>query len=659
MEFHLDNPNSKLFLSMALLVQLSFCFAFLLQINIAWQLFGFLYLTFVPGFIIIHLLGINGLDRVSVVLFSAGISLAFLMLSGLLLNQFSSAFGLSQSLSAVPLMVLVNLPILFGEIVLFSKYNNVEKNSTKAENKDSRIPTFQTLTPTILIILVIPILSMVGIFYANIFGNNSILLFALILIPSFFIVGILSKKFLPPSLYPLAVFAIAIAILYQSSLISNHIFPFGSDAAVEYFVAKTTQLAGHWNPNNSLFIGDLAGGKLNSMLSVSMLPALYSNLTNLDLTWVFKLIFPAIFALVPLGLYNLWKEYIGGRYSFIATFLFMSFSVFYNELLGLNRQMIGEVFLVLILIVIFAKNIKSINRVVLFAAFSFGLIVSHYALAEIFFGFLLLFVVLSFVLKKPNRNITPTIVILFLVILLVWYIYTSNSSTFTSLIQLGTTVESQLNQFLNPSSRGQMILSGLGAQSFPSIWNRLGGGIQYLTQLFIVLGLVGLVSKRVKLNFSRNFLMFVLIAAGWLLAIIVVPGFANILNASRFYQLLLFFLAPVFIVGVVFISKLVSKVFKHDIKVLASVLFVVILFSYFLFQTGVVYELAGVDNWSVSVSKNTMNPLRLYGHNGYIDDYSASSAKWISAEVNLGQTRLYSDGISQLYQLVNGRNLLE
>ena len=94
------------------------------------------------------------------------------------------------------------------------------------------------------------------------------------------------------------------------------------------------------------------------MLSITVLPTVYSNMLGMDPTWVYKIIYPLIFALVPVGLYALWQPYIGKKFAFLAAFLFMAQSTFFTEMTALNRQMIGELFFVLLLLVLLNKKIK-------------------------------------------------------------------------------------------------------------------------------------------------------------------------------------------------------------------------------------------------------------------------------------------------------------
>jgi len=133
-----------------------------------------------------------------------------------------------------------------------------------------------------------------------------------------------------------------------------------------------------------------------------------------------------------------------------------------------------------------------------------------------------------------------------------------------------------------------------------------------------------------------------------LATLILVPGLANTLNMARFYHILLFFLAPLCVVGAETIVALISK---QSLEMKTSVLLLIVLIPYFLFQTSFVYEVTKSDSWSVSLSKYRMSPLRLYGLNGYTDAYSVSGAEWLSNTVAFGHSQIYADYYSRFVEL--------
>ena len=482
----------------------------------------------------------------------------------------------------------------------------------------------------------IPIFSIVGAIYVNAYSNNLLLLFVIASIASLVVVGVLSKKLLPSRLFPLAVFIIAIALLFHSSMISNYINPFGSDVPAEYFLFKFTQDNGRW----SSILPFTGFSKYNDMISITILPTIYANILNMDSQWVFKLLYPLIFSFVALGLYQSWQGYLGKKYAFVSTFLVMAQSTFYTEMLGLNRQIIAELFLVVLLLVLMNKKMKSVNKLIFFMIFSFALVVSHYAVAAIFLFFISFALVFLIVTKRPNRNITVAMVVFLCAVMFTWYIYTARAATFNGFVESGQYVYNRLGEFLKPESRGETVMTGLGLVESPSVLNTVGRAFAYFTQALIVLGFVALIIKRVKIHFEREQFIFTLIAMLLLAALLLVPGLANTLNMTRFYHVLLFFLAPLFVLGTDFIAGLLSREKK---TVVFSVIILVVLVPYFLFQTNFIYEVAGSDSWSISLSGYRMNPLRLYGASGYIDDYSTYGAQWLLKEANFNKSAVYAD----------------
>jgi len=607
------------------------------DIPIARQVLVFVYFTFFPGFVILKLLKLDEFDWLETVLFSVGLSIAFLMIAGLLVNEFGLLLGVSQPLSVVPLMIVLNSLILIGGVLVYLKSEDVEIWKSEPVEK----------SPFVLLFLCLPILSIVGAMYVNAYGNNLLLLFTIISISVLLIVGVLSKKLLPSKLYPFAVLMIAIAVLYHASLISNYIVPFGSDVPGEYFLFKTTENNAHWSSTLPSLWGTTLGS-YNSMLSITILPTVYANILNIDSTWVFRMLYPLIFSLVPLGLYQIWQTYVGKKYAFISAFLFMAMFAFYTEMLGLNRQIIAELFFVLLLLVIVSKKMKPVNKMICFMIFSFALVASHYALSAVFLFFISFTLVLLIALKRPSKNITVPMVAFFFVVMFTWYIYTSGSATFDSFLAVGDYVYRQLGDFLNPASRGQTVLTGLGMAESPSIWNTMSRIFAYLVQAFIVFGFVSLVTKRTRIRIEKEYFIFSLTAMAFLAALILVPGLANTFNMTRFYHILLFFLAPLFVIGVVFIVKLLSK---REKEFAVSALVLIVLVPYFLFQTNFVYEVTGSDSWSIPLSGYRMNALRLYGSYGYTDAYSVYGAQWLSENAHVENSAFYADESARTYVL--------
>jgi uncharacterized membrane protein len=625
-----DIHNSKTLLVIVLLLLSIFCFAVFLDIPGVRQVFGFFYLTFVPGFVFLKILNVTKLSRTETVLFSLGLSVAFLMFAGLLVNEFGFLLGISEPLSLTPLMVTLNIFMLIGGLIAYLRNGDIKFWRAKTINKP---------LPFVLLLSALPILSFLGAMSVNFYGNNSILLLMLIIISIVFIMGVISRKLLPSKFYSLAIVMIAIALLFHSSLISQNWVNFRSDVNLEYFVFKTTENNAHW----SSYFTDLGYGRFNSMLSITILPTVYSILMNLDATCIIKVLYPLLFAFLPVALYRLWQINFSDKQSFVAAFLLIATSTFYTEMLGLCRQMVAELFFVLLLLVIFSEKMKPIHKTICFIVFTFALVTSHYGLAEIFFFFIFFVFISLIVMKRPSVKITATLVVLFFVIMHSWYIFSSNSLVFDSIVSYGNFVYQQLGQFFNPASRGISILRGLGMETSPSIWNSIGRAFAYFTEFFILAGFIGLITRRKKILLKKEYLMFTVIAMASLVALIAVPGLARTLNMTRFYHILLLFLAPLFVVGVDFFVKLIVK---RRTELVTSIIILVVLVPYFLFQTNFIYEVVGTESWSLPLSKHRMSESFLRSGFGYFDQSEITGALWITKNVDLANSTIYGDDVS-------------
>lgn len=619
-----------------LFMQFAMLITVILDVFAGRQIIGFVYWTFVPGYIIVRLLRLKELDKLETMLFSAGFSIAFLMLSGLFINQFLPILGVSRPLSLAFLITILNAFVLLASALIYLRREDTKLFEVGAFLRRGQ-GTFAALLFTSL-----PILSIIGAEYMNVHGSNLLLLLAIVAIPSLFSIAVVLRRPSLSNIYPFAVLMISMSILFSSSLISKYIVSFGSDVFSENFVFRITLDASHWSPIFQV-ASDVGFGRLNAMLSVTILPTMYSSLLNLDQTWLYKVLFPVIFSFVPLCLYRLWQPYVGKKGAFVASFVFMAQSTFYTEMLGLSRQMIAEFFFVLLLLVILRKEMRPFSRTACFVIFGVGLVVSHYALAEILMFFVSLAFICLFVIKRRSAKIAVTLLVIFFVIMFSWYLYTSNATVFDSLVSYANYVYQQLSQFSNPASRGVEVLRGLGFETPPTIWNLIGRAFAYCTEVLIAIGFIRFITKKENLHFDKEYFILTILAMMLLGLLIVIPGLANTLNMTRFYHILLFFLAPLCVLGAEFLVKLTLK---RERKLLLSLLLCGLLVPYFLFQSGFVYEVTGSQTYSL-LSKPRMSQWFLSWNLGYLEENEISGTLWLSKNVDVHGSTIYTDAASR------------
>ncbi|MEM5867129.1 MAG: DUF2206 domain-containing protein [Candidatus Aenigmatarchaeota archaeon] len=623
-------PNQQMLYM--LFLQIAANISILFNIPVARQVIGFTFFTFVPGYALIKLLKMRMESLTETVLFSTGISIIFLMLIGLAINELNSMFAVQTPLSLAFLLPALNIFTLTCIILSHIRHGSNESLSTHVENLSA-----------LLILLCIPALSISGAITSGVYNDNRILIFTITAIAALFTIVTISQKTVLTKLYPFIVLIIAISLIYHSQMVSDKLLSFGSDVGGEVFAQKIVEKNAYWNPVNP-YPRDQSVGRTYAMLSVTILPTVYSILLNLDSILVFKLLYSFIFALVPLGLYNLWKNFVSEKFAFISAFFFMSFQPFYGEMLGLNKQMMGELFLVLLLTAILKEKTDRSKKIVCPLLFSFALIVSHYALAEIFLFFISFVLIVSILTKKPSRNITLTFVLFFFTIMFVWYIYISSSSVFEAFLTFGQRVYNELGDFFNLQSREPEILRGLGLEPPPTIWNLISRVFAYMTEALIVVGFIHIILKRTKIYLEKEYFFLIFVSMLFLGALIAIPGLSSTMNMTRFYHILLFFLAPLCVLGA---ETIVNVVSRKNTEIKALFLLLMVLVPYFLFQTSFVYEVTGSESWSIPLSKYRMSPLRL-NNLGYGQIYSVYGQRWLSSNVIAGQTPIYCDPFSDL-----------
>jgi uncharacterized membrane protein len=625
------------FLLPILFLQLTVYSTVIFNIQVARQVIGFVYFTFVPGYALIKLLKMKMESLAETILFSAGLSIAILMLIGLMVNEFHSLFTIQKPLSLTFLFPAISSFILICTVAAYFR----------SENQRTTLLNLKVEKPLITILLLcISPLSAMGAIVSGAYGDNRILLLTLIIIAAVFLVTVVSRKVISSKLYPLILLVIALSLVYHAALVSDKLIHFGSDSPGEVFVQKIVERNGYWNPKGP-YPGDESVGRSHAMLSVTLLPTMYSTLLNLDSILVFKFFYPLLFALVPLGLYMLWKNFVNEKFAFVSAFLFMSFQPFYGELLGLNKQILAELFLVLLLTVLFSKDKLAKNVCLLL--FSFGLVVSHYGLAEIFLFFVAFALIFLLIRRKPSKNISATFVFLFFTLMFLWYIFTSSSAVYDAFLSFGQRVYNELGDIFNLQAREPEVIRGLGLEPPPTIWNFISRVFAYITEFFIFTGFLWTAIKdRRRSRLGREFSLFVFVAMLFLFALIVVPSLSSTMGMTRFYNVLLFFIAPLCPIGA---ETIIKFTFKHEGEFKTLLLLFLVSVAYFLFQTGFVYEVTQTYSLSVPLSKHRMGQLRLYSEFGYIDAYSISGAQWLSRNIKIPSAQIYADVYSRVNEL--------
>jgi len=180
----------------------------------------------------------------------------------------------------------------------------------------------------------------------------------------------------------------------------------------------------------------------------------------------------------------------------------------------------------------------------------------------------------------------------------------------------------------------------------------VGTALYDLTIILIAIGFFSLIRQWRKGKFDN--VAFSLVSINMLLlgSIVIVPYFAAHLEIGRTYQILLMFLSPLFVLGVEAIcgaaSHLKTRWRPQNLKEgqkkasYCLLLTLTILIAFYLFQTGVVYEITNdPDPSSIALSGYRMN----YNH-GFIRESDVFSAAWISTYGERENMWAFADSVS-------------
>lgn len=606
------------------------------------QFVCFIYLTFFPGILILRVLRLHKLGSIKSLLYSIGLSFSFLMVVGFFMNTFYPLIYINKPISIIPLTVTVSFFVLLlcGLCYLIDRHFS-ESNYLNLNDFFS-VPS--------LFLYLIPLLTIIGTYLMNFYNNNCLLIIVIFFIS--LIVILIYFDRLPGNLYPLAVFITSFSLLFHNSLMSMYLV--GWDVQDEYYVANKVITSSLWDP--TMF------SNINAMLSVVIIAPLYSIMSNSDLTWVFKIVYPLIFSFMPLGLYLIFERQTTNKIAFMAVFYFISLVVFYLDMLQLARQQIAEYFFMLVILLIIENKHDFSNRLLLIF-FSLSVIVSHYGLSYIILASIICsFILLSLYQKylgkiSLNNTINFSFTLLFAIFLLTWYIYVSSSSAFYTIVYIGKSiVENFISDFANPDkAQGLFILSGKSVTPL----HELAKIMHIITQIFISIGIGYVIKTNSKkyINFSIEYMSFCIVFYLILIAAIVVPNFSSALNTSRLYQITLILLAPFCVIGGITLLRTLfngvsqSRMIENNALILKILSFFFAV--YLLFNIGWIYEIAGDSPTSFSLNNGLDYPK--------FNDRDVAGKEWLYQVSRIKDNGyIYADGFRWLLLLsCFGRNNLD
>jgi len=489
--------------------------------------------------------------------------------------------------------------------------------------------------PNLFLIMVVlmPCLSVVA---ASTINQDLLLLVYLMAGLAVFAVRLKMSETFADFFFPFLLASIAMSLILSGTLISN--FVPNLDIAQEFAIFQQVLQLGVWNSQANLLY--------NSALSVTILPSIIQIVSSIDVTQIFKIIYPSLFCIVPIMLYKTYRKMMSPAAAFLSVYVFQSFQVSYAQIANLARQMIGELLFVLLLWIIISASVrKTRGGTFLVILLTTGLMMAHYSLASVYLFLIGFSYIASRIFSKRRGGQTSfgntSLMLVSLVTGLAWFLLAAGGIVLQTATGFFSTLVVGASDLLNPTSTGRSFLVynavGAGTVNFGILHlaNRI---IQYIVVLSIMLGFVTCLRKSSK--FSKDTIVPLMAPSmSLLIASVVFPYFSGSLNFTRIYQISLLSLSPCFYFGLATIKRELEQIRIHLTSKPQRIKFgktaaAAILFAYLIFTSGWMWAVTSdiptslvLD--SARLANSPDNTLRFQYYNYYILAPDVMAGRWI------------------------------
>lgn len=574
----LNNIGIKKYSSLLFIFLLYTDLMILYDIPIYRQVFAFLCLSILPGWILLDILQVQKIKLFEKIVLGIGLSIFFVLFVGLVLNTSYMLLNMSNPLSLIPVVLFFNTAIC---LLIFINY---KLNKDLNFKFDFKFDLNYSIVPISSIFF--PALSVLGTYFMNTRGDNSGLIILLLSIPLYLFLVYYRREKINDSGYSFLLWMISLSLLLFTGLSSNYLY--GRDVHTEFVAFETVVQNAEWSILKY-------HNTLTATLSTSLLPAIYKILTNITSVYVYKLYYPILFSFVPVVIYNIFNRYIGKFESFLASCLFIFQTYFIYESHSAMRQDIALIFFSLALMVLFANNISPQIRKLLLIIFIAALIISHYSTAYLFF--ILLFLTWIYTRlkteyynkgnEKKTTYISGYMLALFAVFIFFWYSLITDTH-FTNLVKFVQTMFFSATDFFVEESRQPAVYQAVGG-NLNNVPQKIYVTVHNIVFLFIGIGSCISIIYKKRFKFNTEYLTMVAISLLLLASMLILPSASNRYGMTRLFQQLVVIIGPMFVIGVSFLF--------NKLKIKYSSIFIIIILILQLFSASfLIYNFFGVPH---------------------------------------------------------------
>lgn len=632
MDFRVIKKNSWL---LCILFLISTNLFIILDIPFFREVFGFLFLTVIPGALIVRILNLEGSENIEKILLAIGLSISFVLFFGFAMNELLLAIGYPSPLSTTAILVFFNLAY-----ILLSTYSYMRNKSSLFSFTQFHMNTFDK--PFLLVSSLFPTMSIFGMYVMNESSNPYIILFLFISIALYILFVCFYHQSLSKHIYPMILFLISVSIVILLPLRSKHLI--GTDVHYEYYFFHITL--------ENLYWSILGNSTLNSCLTISLLPTVYYSIVGVYPEYLYKILFSTLFSISPLIIYVISKKYIEESYAFLTSFFFISQAIFIYTAAN-ARTSIGILFFALAMMVFFSDKITVSKRKLLFIIFISSCLVSHYSTTYIFFVLLSTTYLLRKIIEykyKINTNFSIVTIELFFVLIFYWYSLQTSVPFIAGVNFFEKTIISLNDMFLQETTISSDVQIYLGTDIIDkNIAYKINFIFNWASIVFIVIGAVSLLLKYeqaiavksksitipyLKEKFSVDYFVTAIICIGILCLTIVVPYLTQKYEISRIYGLTSVLLSVFFVIGGISLSR--------KLNLNSYFVILLILIPCFFASTGVNYAIFDKPQSIILSSSGQQYDLL------YVYDQETYSSQWIREKANKENLIVYTDSRGRL-----------
>jgi len=525
------------------------------NLGIVRDFIGILILVLVPGFSMLRIMKMHNLEPGKTVLYAVGLSLSFVMAVGLFASVALPLIDLQRPMTSGLFLLSFNIGLLLLLLLAYVRDRDFEPVPNHSR-------PFGGISLTLLISLFLLLLGVLGTSIANALGGNLIQMVFILCISVFPVIVVMWRD--PRGLNSTTIFLLSLALTYHVSLFSPYIT--GSDIFGEYYFANSTLVNGYWDFS--------VRNPITSSLSITILPAAFQLVSNIDVSLYFKVIAPIFLSLVPTGLIFLYQKALGGimtkKEMFFAVFFSISIWQFYGMMPGVVRQQLGELYYVMLLMLLMERGdgrTRSSTPIILI--FSAALIVSHYTMADLFLFFLLFTLVFIRLFGKAGRRGAPELslnyIALFMVLCFSWSMFTGQGGVFFNMSNMIPGILSGFSSLFSPDTNAVVgAVTSSSASIFHDVFRLINYAIIFLLLIEVIRVLRG--TRSGALSPTLFYYSVSLSNYIFLLLVFLVPFLGFKLGFDRGFQIAILVLAPFLVLAFKDLAYQLSSLFKISAK---------------------------------------------------------------------------------------------